>query len=453
MSDGGVAGESAALLANKAKQSPELTADEEARKQWSLTLGSIIVHIFQIILIIFFGVFCNEGSVLDSSSTQDFSTGYVMFTGVLIMMLVGFAYLMTFIGHYKLGSVGGCLLVTVLAFQFSVFTEAFFAQLYAGSFQLITVNIFDMINSLYATAAVLISFGAVIGKTTPTQLLVLSLFELVFYSLNNQVFQQGLFQIADCGGTIVIHLFGAYFGLAVSWMLGLPKTEAKESYTSDIFSFIGTLFLWIYWPSFVGGFLDSGSAQQQRAITNTVLALVGSTTAAFAASVLYSSDGRFRPADIQNATLAGGVAIGSVANLTLSPFTPLLIGFVAGHVSTLGFAKLQTLVEGALDLHDSAGVNNLHGMPAIIGGLASVVVAAYKTTGGRSSDSAVYSSDNGVYQSAYQLAGLVVTLFIALASGLLTGLVMRNVEADVYYKRFSDAVWWQSKSDDAVHLD
>jgi len=439
--------EETALLSRKGGGA-ELSPEHEARKTWSLTVASTLIHFFQVILIILFGVCCSSDSILlESDSSKDFSVGYSMFSGVLIMMLVGFAYLMTFIANYELGSVGFCLLITVIAFQLSFFSEALFAQLFARSFQLISINIYDMINSLYATAAILISFGAVIGKTTPASLLVMALFELVFYSLNNQVFQQGLFGIADCGGTIVIHLFGAYFGLAASYVVGLPKSEAKETYTSDIFSFIGTVFLWVYWPSFVGGFLDSGSAQQQRAITNTVLALVGSTTAAFAASIWYSPDGRFRPADIQNATLAGGVAIGSVANLTLNPFTPVLIGFISGHISTLGFAKIQAWVESTFELHDSAGVHNLHGMPSLLGGIASIVVAAYKTTGGRTSDSAVYSSSNGEMQAAYQLAGVVVTLVLSITSGLLTGWVMRLMEGDVVFSRFYDTMWWQTHSD------
>ena len=84
-----------------------------------------------------------------------------------------------------------------------------------------------MITGLYAVAAVLISFGAVIGKITPFQLLVMTVLELIFYSLNNQVFMISFFDIADIGGTIVIHEFGAFFGLAVSFVYGLPNEADK----------------------------------------------------------------------------------------------------------------------------------------------------------------------------------------------------------------------------------
>ncbi len=46
--------------------------------------------------------------------------------------------------------------------------------------------------------------------------------------------------------------------------------------------------------------------------------------------------GRFNMMHVQNSTLAGGVAIGSVANVILFPYHAVIVGSVAGFVSVLG---------------------------------------------------------------------------------------------------------------------
>lgn len=97
---------------------------------------------------------------------------------------------------------------------------------------------------------------------------------------------------------------------------------------------IGTVFLWIYWPSFVA---EPNSEQQQRALVHTIVALSSSTVCAFWLSSILNSQKKFRPVDIQNATLAGGVAIGCVANLNIGCIGSVMVGCAAGLVSTFGY--------------------------------------------------------------------------------------------------------------------
>lgn len=45
----------------------------------------------------------------------------------------------------------------------------------------------------------------------------MAIIEVIFYSLNINI-TNGLY-LKDAGGSIVIHTFGAYFGLACTWAL------------------------------------------------------------------------------------------------------------------------------------------------------------------------------------------------------------------------------------------
>lgn len=79
---------------------------------------------------------------------------------------------------------------------------------------------------------------------------------------------------------------------------------------------------------------------------------------------------------ILNASLAGGVAIGSAADIIVMPFGAMLAGFVTGIVSGFGFAYLSGWLRKKINLHDTCGVLNLHGIPGIIGGIIAAIVAS-----------------------------------------------------------------------------
>lgn len=108
-------------------------------------------------------------------------------------------------------------------------------------------------------------------------------------------------------------------------------TATKES---DLFAMVGTLFLWMFWPSFNGAIAPQLLGSQHRVIINTVFALSASCLASFAISI--GVRGKFAMEDIQNATLAGGVAVGSSSDLVIGPGGALMIGLISGIMSTLG---------------------------------------------------------------------------------------------------------------------
>lgn len=79
-----------------------------------------------------------------------------------------------------------------------------------------------------------------------------------------------------------------------------------SSYNSDIFAMVGSVFLWIFWPSFNSALVDG--PEQERAILHTYLSLAACTVTAFVVSALVSKDNKLEMVHVQNSTLAGGVA-------------------------------------------------------------------------------------------------------------------------------------------------
>jgi len=364
---------------------------------------------------------------------------YNNFVGITLMMFVGFGYLMTFLRKYGLSALGFTMFITCLGMQWSMLCVHIFHHI--DHFSNMKVNVMALLEGDFAVAAFLISFGGIIGKASPLQLLIMVLCESVFYSANTKVILgTHWLDITDVGGTIIIHMFGAYFGLAVAWVLGKPNSEKKEgpSPTSDIFAFIGTLFLWIYWPTFVSGWRPAGTIEADTCITNTVMSLLGSSVCTFIFSAALNG-WVFRPVDIQNATLAGGVTIGSLANLNIGPGWALLTGCGAGVISSLGFWKVQDFLKEKIGLHDTCGINNLHGMPSLLGGLLSVVMPAIVKAKVMDPQQDDWTGEGG--DAVNQLLGVVMTLVVSISTGLATGYCMKMAGNDA--ECFEDEHYWE----------
>ena len=259
-----------------------------------------------------------------------------------------------------------------------------------------------------------------IGKASPCQLIVLTVMESVIFQVNRNYFCLDKIGVEDAGGSILVHMFGAYFGLAAARVLGQPKDKANlegTSATSDILSLVGTVFLWLYWPSFNGGALTGDTTHAGRAIANTVLGLLASCVSCFIVSGIVG--GRFTPADIQNASLAGGVAVGAVARCKIGTGWASALGALGGAVSTLGYQFVQPFLKDKVGLHDSCGVHNLHGMPALISGLASLPFMEKNWE--------PWMPHAKGDMAIHQLLTILVSLGVAIVGGAFTGWVLKLV--------------------------
>jgi ammonium transporter Rh len=374
-------------------------------------------------------------SNFDYGDLDVFATSkYIIFRDIMVMLLLGFGYLMTFLEKYGLGAVGFTMLITVINMQCSLMLEAWLTP---GAS--LTISLDSIINAEFSAAALLISFGALIGRTTPIEMCIIAVVECVFYTFNKVVIVFGFLKAEDVGGTITIHMFGAFFGLACAYALGPQKEASKDnnsaSRVSDVFSLLGTTLLWVYWPSFVGATETGVSLNEMHCSTNTIMALLGSTCATFFLSQ-YLNNGKFDVVHVQNSTLAGGVAIGATARLALSPGIALLVGLGSGLVSVLGYVYSSPFLEKQFGIFDTCGVGNLHGYPSVFGGLASILLVFIDGH----ADFLNYSMG---MQSIIQLLAVIATLTMAIVTGYITGSTFLGQSSNyATVIDYEDAVWW-----------
>jgi len=276
--------------------------------------------------------------------------------------------------------------------------------------------------------------------------------EIIFYAINKMLLEQA-YGVVDVGGSMVIHMFGAFFGVMTAFMLREDRQRnhrlCRAERMSDLFAMIGTIFLWMFWPSF-NAVLTPATATRNRAIVNTLVALLGACVSSFAFSVFLRKSHKFNMVDIQNATLAGGVAIGSSVSLAVTPGGALLIGSLGGIISTCGYNLLLPRLEEKLKLHDTCGVLNLHGLPAVFAAIVSSIVCAAagdrKTYGDNYSEvfQFKYSSSK---QAGIQILSLVNTLAFALVGGAITGLILRQLKGTVT-ELYEDGVNWDEEEEE-----
>lgn len=139
----------------------------------------------------------------------------------------------------------------------------------------------------------------------------------------------------------------------------------------------------------------------------------------------------------------GGVAVGVSSNLVIEPVGAMIVGICAGGVSVVGFNFVQSWVEKNFNLHDSCGVHNLHGMPAIVGSIAVSIAVSMSST--KPSNAVYPAGDN---QKWAQIGGAGITMVVGIVGGLVVGKILK-MYGPAPRKAFTDGQYWTvaSKND------
>ena len=322
---------------------------------------------------------------------------------IMAMLLMGFGFLMVFVKKYGRSAITATFLLV------SISIPLYFLKDSLGLLGGVDSDIDRLILAEFGAASLLICAGAVLGRLKMAQYLLLGLLFIPFYALNEWILLEGGFGLiehglfVDTGGSIVIHAFGALFGIGAAFSMTTQKeyeTPVESDDTSDRFSLLGSMMLWVFWPSFCAALVAPSAIP--ATIVNVIIALCGSTLATYAVSLKLR--GKVSVADIANAALAGGVAIGSTCDKVPVVYA-FVIGILAGTLSTVGFAAIQTWFHDLGKKVDTCGVLHLHGLPGLFGGLAAMVTV------------------KGINQGA-QITGILVTVVLAIVSGLMVGKIL-----------------------------
>ena len=316
---------------------------------------------------------------------EDTQTVYPMWQDIHVMVYIGYGFLMVYLKTHSWTAVGFNFLLSAFAFQIAILIVPFWHMVFKNKFERIPLNVDTLVVGDFAAAACMICYGALLGKADLFQMWLLLIFLVIFYGLNEGIGVE-VFGAIDNGGAMFIHTFGAYFGLTASYFFHSTKAvEDKElravgGYTSQYVAMAGTIFLYLYWPSFNAALANPIS--QQRIIINTALAISASCIGACAtARLIYC---RLDMEIMLNATIAGGVIIAACCEMVVDPFAAIILGSGIGIISSLGYAYLSKALQKAIGLHDTCGINNRHGIPGILGGFMSAIFAA--TAGRKFSD-------------------------------------------------------------------
>ncbi|KAA8595581.1 rh family, C glycoprotein a [Etheostoma spectabile] len=433
-----------------------------------------VCFVWQIAMIILFGVFIRYDKESDvrkwieykkshnftSDAENDFYFRYPSFQDVHVMIFVGFGFLMTFLKRYSFSGVGFNFLIAAFGLQWALLMQGWFHTLDPADGK-VYIGVENLINADFCVAGSLIAYGALLGKVSPVQLMVVTLFGVTLFAVEEYIILN-LLHCRDAGGSMVIHAFGGYYGLAISRVLYRPNLHQSKRlmgsvYHSDIFAMIGTLFLWMFWPSFNSAITNHGDGQH-RAVINTYLALASSVLTAVAISSMSQKKGKLDMVHVQNATLAGGVAMGTAAEFMISPYGSLIVGFCCGIISTFGYLFVTPFLEKYLKIQDTCGIHNLHAVPGMLGGFLGAIVAAAASVEVYGKEGLTqtfgfegnFATRSVLTQGGFQAAGTCVAVAFGLVGGTIVGFILKfPIWGDPADDNcYDDEVYWEVPEDE-----
>jgi ammonium transporter Rh len=162
-----------------------------------------------------------------ASSENEFM--YEKSIDVLVMLLIGFGFLMVFVKKYGYTSITAAYILVSLCLPLYMLLRPY---LWGSASNLLITNISMLLYAEFAAASLLIAVGGPLGRINTSQYLLIGLLFVPLYTLNEWLLFSGVLIPAgvflDTAGSVYIHTFGAYFALGMVIMLTTKKQREMK---------------------------------------------------------------------------------------------------------------------------------------------------------------------------------------------------------------------------------
>ena len=437
----------------------------------------IIFGIIQIIFIILLANYYDWDNLINPKSryynneeATKFEEKYRLFQEINIMIFLGFGFLRSFLKHHSWTSIGISFLAGVLSFEFGLFTLICWSSIFKEKWEIGIFNFQYLLDTSYCSATIVISLGAVLGKLSLPQYLVMIFIETIFSTLNYILLRLKM-KIIDVGGALTVHLFGAMFGGVFSLVSFVTRNERERirtsphlgsSYNSNIFALFGTLILIAYWPSFNTSLIKEDK-DKYRGVINTYLAILGSIVGTFCISPLCNL-GKIKIKDILNSCFCGGIVIAGCCHIIKEFWASIIIGVISGGLTTY----LSNILSDRLKrkgYHDTSDIIYYHGIPGFLGGIITTIfVGKLGKVDGNIKKEVLYNyignimnnnnfNYNGKTRNISEYAGvhfsaIIITMAIGIASGFFAGFIIKFCNCNIAIRYFNDSEYFDIKDNE-----
>jgi len=165
---------------------------------FGITPFSLTFLLVEFAIIIMHGFLVDYGDFLrvppwgGQTMGEDLTHFYSIYQDVHVMIFLGFGFLMTFLRKNCYQAVGMTFLMCALTVQWYMLCGPFFEMWITdhSGFHHVRANMNVLVRADFCAGAVMITYGVILGKISPFQLLCITLVEVPMYAFNESI---GLF--------------------------------------------------------------------------------------------------------------------------------------------------------------------------------------------------------------------------------------------------------------------